>query len=224
MKRLTPSLALALVLAAGAVARADPTPPSWTYLGTPSPQTVNGSPALSGGANFITLLEPKSATGDSVIVAANISLFGSAATSTFGDSNGSYTLSVNITDTASGDSHVFTFAGKLGGTFSTGSSLVTNDILDTGANPQTQTWTASNGNFYTVTIPDSFYSPPGPANSGGLGAISAYVTVVAGQGGGSGGDDGGGGIAETPEPGTLALSCLGLAFAGAASWRKRRRG
>jgi hypothetical protein len=33
-----------------------------------------------------------------------------------------------------------------------------------------------------------------------------------------------GGISSAPEPSTLALSCLGLTFAGLASWRKRRRG
>ena len=59
------------------------------------------------------------------------------------------------------------------------------------------------------------YTPPGPPNASNAGSISAHVTVTPGNGHTSGGG--------TPEPSTLVLSCLGLGFAGLASWRKRRR-
>ena len=66
-------------------------------------------------------------------------------------------------------------------------------------------------NNYTVTIRS--YSPPGPPSASNYGSIAAHVdvtTLTPGQ-------------FNTPEPSTMVLSCLGLSFFGAASWRKRRQ-
>jgi hypothetical protein len=97
----------------------------------------------------------------------------------------------------------------LGGTFSAGNANVTNTFTGTTA----YNWTAPNGNKYTVTVGN--FTPPGPPTASNAGSISVHVAVTAGSGTVSGG--------HAPEPSTLLLSCLGLGFAGAASWRKRRR-
>jgi hypothetical protein len=114
-----------------------------------------------------------------------------------------------LTDTASGASTTMLFSGKLGGSFSGSNSNVSNQFTGT----TSYTWTAPNGNLYTVTLVG--YTPPGPPTASNAGSISAHVSVTPGEGGGHTGGS-------SPEPSTLVLSCLGLAFAGATSWRKRR--
>jgi len=214
MKRLLSLLALAVVLVANGTASADPSPPSWTYQWTPSPAAITGDPPFSGGVTFTTMAAPITAAGTSDIVATNLLLFGSATAANpdhFTDGGG-YSLTVHIVDVASGQDGFATFAGKLTGTFSAQSSNLTNDILDTVANPQTQVLFLGD-NKYTVTMPDNYYSPPGPVGLGSLGSIGARVVVE--------GSDGQ--VAETPEPTSLLLSCMGLTLAGAAAWRKRRQ-
>jgi len=119
-------------------------------------------------------------------------------------------------------SHTLTFTGGLytkpaeGGQtdegFSSESANVRNKFDDTG---KTQTFDIGS---YTFTVELQAYTPPGPpshasADHDVAGSISAHVTVTTlspGQ-------------IDSPEPGTLVLSCLGLSFAGGAAWRKRRQ-
>jgi hypothetical protein len=100
-----------------------------------------------------------------------------------------------------------TFTGKLGGSFSANNANVTDQFTG----KTSYTWTAPNGNTYSVTLNN--FTPPGPPTASNAGSISAHVTVTPGGGTISGG---------APEPSTLVLSCLGLGFAGLRSWRKRR--
>ena len=97
-------------------------------------------------------------------------------------------------------------------------------------------WTATLGsNTYQIPLADFSFTQPGiptqASTQNPIGAIAATIEVNApgggggtppGGGGGTPPGSGGGTTASTPEPSSLVLSCLGLGFAGLASWRRRR--
>jgi hypothetical protein len=199
---LTSACAVALVFVAS-TARADLV--AWSYSWTPTPDTVNattgdGSLKLSGEST-------QSVVGDSNVVATNIktasnALAGNAASFV----NAGYTLSMTLKDSLSGDHTTLNFTGLFNGTLSSQSANVGNTF--TGLTTQTATL---GGNLYSVTIGP--YSGPGIPSAGNFGAISASVTVKAG--------DSTGVPTSVPEPSTLILAglgCSGLLFA-----RYRRR-
>ncbi len=119
--------------------------------------------------------------------------------------NINYTLTVALTERTGSVAGPQTlsqnFSGVLTGTLDQSSANISNSFN----NPLSQLYSFSSGQTFLVTL-DS-YSPIGPPNAGGLGAISAVVTEVS----------------STPEPGSIALLAgLGLS----ASWmtyRRRRR-
>ncbi len=205
-----------LLCLGGTPARADSisTPEvQWNYNFTPSQSFVSADAPGSGTVSFTN--EPtKSATNSSDVVVTNLR-DSSTATATNPDTlntNGAWKVGLTLTDPASGSganaSSTFYFTGKLSGTFSATNSNITNAFTG----QTSYTWAAPSGNSYTVSL--SGYTPPGPPSASNAGSISAHITVtpfVSTSGTG------------TPEPSTLVLSCLGLGFAGLASWRKRRR-
>jgi hypothetical protein len=190
-----------------------PTPDvNWTYNFTPAQPFVSADPPGSGTVTFTN--EPtKSATNSSDVVVTNLRVSSTASPSNPDTlhTNGAWTTTLTLTDTASGASTTMTFTGKLSGTFSASNANVTNTFTG----KTSYTWTAPNGNMYTVSLVG--YTPPGPPTDNNAGSISAFVQVTPGNGSGH---TGGG---STPEPSTLVLSCLGLSFAGLTSLRKRRR-
>lgn len=197
-----------LLLLAGAPAWASPTPTDvqWTYNFTPNQSFVKSD---SGTGSITFTNEPaKNANNSSDVVLTNLRV-SSTATNSSPDSfnNAHWSGTLAITDKASNAGTTLTFQGQLGGTFSAGNANVTNTFTGTTA----YNWTAPNGNKYTVTVGN--FTPPGPPTASNAGSISVHVAVTSGSGT----------IASGPEPSTLLLSCLGLGFAGAASWRKRRR-
>src|SRR5436309_15851131 len=105
--------ALALVLLAGAAARADNMPPSqvqWTYNFSPGAPAVLADGNPSAGVTFTN--EPtKAATGGSDVVATNLRVF-STALATSPDkitgSNGNYALCLTLSRTASNGVHTGT--------------------------------------------------------------------------------------------------------------------
>jgi hypothetical protein len=232
MKRsllLVASTAGLLCLAAGP-ASAQMTPQiQWSYNFTPTQSFVAADSPGTGTVTFTN--EPgHNATNSSDVVVTNLRV-SSTAPSTTPDTltNAGYGFALQLKDTASGaTSSTLLLNGQLGGSFSSSNSNVTNTFTaatlgsgwTTGTNGSGQTtysWTAPgtvgnpNGNVYTVNL--TGYTPPGPPTAANAGSISAHVDVGLGTGHTS----------STPEPSTLVLSGLGLAFAGAASWRKRRR-
>ena len=212
MKRslLAIALAVGFLSMGGAPAWADSTTPQiqWTYNFTPS-QSFVASNTGSGTVSFTN--EPtKSATNTSDVVVTNLRVSSTAST-TSPDSlttGGAWKTPLVLTDSASGQSSTMMFTGKLSGTWSASNSNLMNTF--TGKTSYTVTL---GGNTYTVSLVG--YTPPGPPTASNAGSIAAFVQVTPANGGGH--------QAGTPEPSTLVLSCLGLGFAGLASWRKRRR-
>lgn len=188
---------------------------SWSYNFTPSQSFVSADSPGSGTVSFTN--EPtKSATNSSDVVVSNLRV-SSTATPDSPDmlsKNGAWSVSLTIKDGASGATDTMTFGGKLSGSFSASNSNITNQF--TGQTSFTWLAPAAPGSTtrdqFVVTL--TGYTPPGPPSASNAGSISAHVQVTP-QVGTSG--------TGTPEPSTLVLSCLGLSFAGLASWRKRRR-
>src|SRR5262245_60151140 len=195
--------ALALLWGVGA-ARADLI--AWSYNWDRTPVSV-ASDSGNGSVSFTN--EPtKDATGSSDTVATNLkanSLAPAAAPDALTRAKGAYTLSLKLTDKASGQSGVLTFSGVLSGKFSKDSANITNAFTG----PLTQVLTLG-VNTYTVTMGQ--YAPPGPPSASNFGSIAAHVDVQGSVGS----------TQSTPEPSALLLSGLGLALAGGAGWRKRR--
>jgi hypothetical protein len=203
MKRSTPLVALVLLLAAGAGARADFI--QWSYNWNINPISVL-SDSGNGSVSF-TNQPAQTASGNSDTVATNLkanSLADPATPDTL-NNTGAYSLTLSLTDTASGQSGTLSFAGKLSGSFSKNSANITNAFTG----PTTQTLFLGNDS-YTVTIGP--YSPPGPPDSTNLGSIAAHVDVSAIGPSGN----------PSPEPSALLLGLFGLSGAGVFSWRKRR--
>lgn len=164
-------------------------------------------------------------------------------------SNG-WSGALTMTDVASGKSAQLNLSGTfmgLNGTspsFSTGGANVYFNPATfkvTGASgPGLGTFSLANGmwtttlgsNTYTIPVADFSFTQPGiptqASTQNPIGAIAATIEVNAGStpppsgGGGTPPPSGGGNTASTPEPSSLVLSCLGLGFAGLASWRRRR--
>jgi len=220
--------ALALVLVAVTVAPAEQVSPDllqWTYNFAPvAPGTHNLLPAVTadsqpghGIAGVTFTNEPNQvATGSSDIVATNLRVFSSAMakkpdTLTYNGNptdSGAYGLTLTIS-TPDGSKTV-TFTGGLytepGKGFSAESANIKN-VFDLATKEQT-----FDLGKYTFTVSMQAYTPPGPPTQANSGSISAYVSVT----------NLSPGAIDTPEPGTMVLSCLGLTFLGGAAWRKRR--
>jgi hypothetical protein len=227
MKR--PSLffaaAAGLLCLAGAPARASQIAApgaQWTYSFTSSTASVSADPPGHGSVTLTSQSSPvdkmgnviPNTTGGSGSDVNGISLRTStSATDAKPDmiGSGNYTVSMKLTDFVSGQSQTFTFSGKMHGTFSVSNSHIENSWSGT-ADPNTgAVFHASLGNYdYKITV--AKFAGPDIPSATNPGVIQVHVETFTGVG-----------VAQMPEPSSVVLSCLGLAFLGAASWRKRRR-
>jgi hypothetical protein len=153
----------------------------------------------------------KHADGTSDIVVTNLRAFSDASRAkpdVFNHALISFKLLLQ--DALSKQSSTLTFTGFFSGMISRTSA----NVMFTPTAPLIQT-VKLGGHNYTISL--GTYAPPGPPDASNAGSISAHVAVdqISPGGGGSSG--------HAPEPSTLLLSCLGLAGAGAAGWRKWRR-
>jgi hypothetical protein len=209
---------LGMLILAGMQARAEPI--AWDYSWEPASLVVAADGGGTGGVS-LTVQAPVGATGPSDIVATNLRTFSSAPVTTpDAIAQGDYSLTLTLTDTASGRTGNMTFTGYLAGAFSTTSSNLANTFTG-----DTTKELRLGDNMYTVAIGP--YAPPGPPGAANAGTISAHVEVQRIPPDGGGGDDDPPDDdppddRPTPEPSTLVLTCLGMSFLGAASWRKRR--
>jgi len=237
MKRFRTLLAPTLILlfCGGPSARADQI--AYTYNFTPvrdanhpvdpnHPETRLAGLNSEDGTGTIALSnEPNvAATGKSSVVATNLGINSLAdpavAKEHIGIQNpadGNYTLELVLTDTKSTKSAIIFFNARLSGDFSKSNANIDNTFLGVTAKDgkvNGLTWTGElGGNIYTVDTPA--FANPGPPSAINKGSISFKVDVHPNTVQGGGGPT-------TPEPSSMLLSCLGLSFLGAASWRKRR--
>jgi hypothetical protein len=201
-------LALALVLATAGTGRADPV--VWWSSWSTSPNEV---PADIGSGKIVLTQDPTPVrhTNTSYVTATNIST-----SSTATDANPAFfthqdfSLFLTIYD---GDAptparaqllpaHTFEFAGYFHGPLT-----ATNDLVDAIIPDLTPQSFKIGSNLYTVTFVS--YTPPDVTLANQDGAISVKVEVGVQS------------IRTVPEPGTLLLSVLGLAFV-AVPWRRGR--
>lgn len=197
-------VSLALLLALVPKAHADLIP--WAYSWSRSPTDIL---ANAPGTGYIALTDEKQGTavGSSDIVATNLKTV-STATAANPDvfTAKSYALTLTLTDLTSGTSGTLTFNGLINGTLSSANSNLSNSFTG-----QTTQQLVLGNSIYTTII--GAYTPPGPPDSNNLGSIGAHADVTVSHV-----------IVESvPEPGTLALSLLGLAAVGAGRrWLPRR--
>jgi hypothetical protein len=182
---------LCLLLAAGA-ARADLV--AWNYDWSKS------SPGVPVGVDTGVVFTPSAgiATGDHTIRAVTLSAIIFPVRAAPQDVSGRpYSLVLDLTDKASGQTGEVTFTGQLFGPF--GDTNVFNA-------PRTQHLHLG-GHDYAVTL--VAYTAPGPPLSHLTGSIVAGVTIDAAD--------------TAPEPTGFALAAAGLSLAGGLSWVRRRR-
>lgn len=200
---------VALLALAGSL-HAAPLPPdalSWNFSWTPDAPSVVGDQGV-GGVTF-TKEPTKTIVGSSDIVATNLRTFSIApagSPESFGMS-GFYGLTIDLDIVQDGTpfSGSLYFTGKLGGTFSSEGSGVSNTFLDAG--PKSVVLGA-----YTFTVTLTSFTPPGPPSQNNTGSIGAFVEVSSIR------------PDSVPEPSTLVLSCLGgVALVGGAYRRWRAR-
>jgi hypothetical protein len=181
--------ALALLLAAATPSRAEFI--HWSYNWSRSPDVIH---ADSPGTGTITLTDEslKSVVGDSFIVATNLRTSSTATRSNPDRFTAKpYTLNLFVLDETSGASGTITFTGTIDGTVSIDSANLRSTFTG-----QTKQVLVLGANVYTVTIGP--FVQPGPPDASNAGSIGAEARVSVSS------------IVETlPEPGTLALACLG---------------
>lgn len=180
---------------------------AWTYSWSNSPQTILADNPAGGGEITLSNQPTQAAVGNSDIVATNIRTYSTASPSapdTF--TNKAYTLTLTLTDSASGQSGTAVFTGIFNGTLTAASSNISNTF--TGA---TTAILDLGNNQYTVTL--TAYTPPGPTGSVNAGGIGAHASVVVSQIH----------LADTPEPTALLLAALGIPLAALRFGRSRLR-
>jgi hypothetical protein len=196
MKRL---LFLALVtvpalLFAGASARADFIPWSYSFSVNPNPVTSNDG---SAAVNFAPTSGNFTGSNDGFLAA---SLTGSGSTTAAFSSRG-YTFTMHLTDVVSNTSANLSWTGAF-----SGNSMfnLTNKI------PSPNHTVTLGQHEYTVTL--GAFSPP---VSGRVGSFQAQVIATTPIGGGP--------VNQVPEPTSLLLAGLGLSGLGVRAWWRKRR-
>jgi hypothetical protein len=204
-----PRFVACLAFLIAAVAPAQGAFVSWSYNWSRVPADVVSADAF--GTSRISLTdEPLGrVTNSSDIIATNIKTSSTAPRANpnhFLD--GAYSLTLRLTDDASGETGTLTFDGVFNGTLSSSSADISTSFTSA-----TSGTLVLGGHTYAVTIGD--YSPPGPPGINNAGSIGAHVEVTPGP--------------EVPpppptndmpEPSTVVLGLIGMAFAGVSFWWK----
>ncbi len=196
------ALAVAVCLSTGSLARAD-------YIAefnfTPDKTTLYSTNDPTLGKITLSNESPAKAEGNTTLIATNITTWASPTTDIAKNpavfQNVGFTLTLYVTDFASGKSNQMYFSGQFNGTLSQGSA----QLVETPTSPVTQTQTIGN-HTYTVTVGP--YVPPGNPTSGTVGSLGAVATIT---------------VSSVPEPSAFVLAVLGLVTVGGGWWYHRRR-
>jgi PEP-CTERM motif len=223
-------LTLTCLLFVTSTLHADPI--QWSYSWTRSPLSVASDASGTGGIS-LTLGTGVPMTGDSDVTAVNLSTFSSALPGTTDHfTNSPFSLTLTLTDTASGSTGQTTFTGVFNGTLSPTSAQITATY------DQSVHGLTIGSNIYSVSL--GAFVPPGIPDSTTVGSIGAFVSVIAGTTNNGGGGDtiniggglsdglgnspGGGtvGVNDVPEPATLVLAAMATPAFGLMYWRRRQ--
>ena len=209
--RRLPLGALLVTLLAAPPARADLV--SWSYNWSTTTPFVQAAGDPTAGIKVGAAGAGGLVQGNSSLVAASLSAVSSASPGTPSTiANAGYSLTLTITDKASGKQGSLTFTGVFNGTLSSAGVNISNAF----ASPLSRSVTLGSDSYVVTVGP---FVPPGPPGAPVYGSIGA--SVVASLGSGTGGTTGG---PQAPEPSSLLLAGLGLVGAAGARWRGRRAG
>ncbi len=208
---------LALGLVSAGSARAEMVGFSYHWASSPSvvvgtnPSNITGNGISSGSVAF-ALAPAGSASsllggGPTTIPGATLTTTGSAPLDAADSFASPFSMTLHLSDTASGTTGDLTFAGTVNGSLTISTSTLTADF----ASPLTQQLTLG-GHVYSVTIDPAAAGipPPGAATPG---QINALVQVAAPPSPPA---------APTPEPPAVLLAGLALALLGLACCRRAR--
>jgi hypothetical protein len=124
---------------------------------------------------------------------------------TFDPATAQYTLGMTFTDNATHKSGSLTFTGSVGGALSATTSTLTNSLSPT---PNSLTL---DGHVYTVTMSSVALAPPTSPQQSILATVRVSdVNTPAPP------------TANTPEPGSIVLACMGVTFSSQACLRRLR--
>jgi hypothetical protein len=185
----------------------------WSYQWSAQPTVVDADPlgpnhtpaggiTLTPGAITITGGKPGVASGDSNIIAVNLTAFTFSPSPNgkpYSFTNAPYRLGITLTDVDSNQSGVLHFSGVFDGSLT--DQMVDLHTYFTSASRQSL---ILGHNRYMVSL--TTYTPPDPPAQGGEGSISAFVSVQP---------------VSAPEPSALVLAGIGLAAAFFSGLRRR---
>jgi hypothetical protein len=222
IRTIQPCFLLALALLCGNSAKADYL--NWSYSTEPSVAGVSAGGAGGSSGGTVQLTEfTNQAGGTSIPVIAYTTASASTSPVTFNPSSSTYSLAMTITDNSTHDSGSLTFTGAVGGTLSATTSTLNNSFV-----PSPNSLTLD-GHKYTVTIPSLALASPTSPQQNILASVSvsnvteppvvvprAVHPFVAPQTFAVVSTP----TTSTPEPGSIILACLGIAFMGTSGVRR----
>jgi hypothetical protein len=183
---------------------------NWSYTSTSSvPGLAVGALSPSGGASVSLAGFNNGSAATSIPILAYITSTSLTNPIAFDPSTAKYTLGITVTDNATHDSGTLTFNGSVGGALSATTSTLSNSFA-----PSSSSLTLD-GHLYTVTIPSVALAPPTSPQQ----TIFATVRVSDGTGGGTPPTP----TTNTPEPGGIALACMGITVHGSQALLRRLR-
>jgi hypothetical protein len=115
-----------------------------------------------------------------------------------------YALTLFLVDVESGQSGTMTFTGRIDGDLGAGFSRLQNTFTG----PPNPVIVLGNHRFTATNLT---FTPPGIPGAANAGSVSAHLTIIVDE------------IIQAPEPGSLALSGLGVFLLGLVRWRRGRR-
>lgn len=200
---------LGLSLLCGSSAKADYI--NWSYTSTSSVHGLAvGALSPSGGASVSLAGFNNGSAATSIPVLAYTTSTSLTDPIAFDPSTAKYRLGITFTDNATHDSGTLNFSGSVGGTLSATTSTLNNSIA-----PSSSSLTLD-GHVYTVTIPSTVLAPPTSPQQ------TIYATVRVSDVSGDGGTPSTP-TTNTPEPGGIALACMGITFHGSQALLRRLR-
>jgi hypothetical protein len=222
IRTIQPCFLIALALLCGNAARADYL--NWTYTSNPNVPGISAGALSPNGGALVTLtnFSAPQAGALSIPVIAYVTATSSTTSINFGPSANSpstYSLALTITDGTTHDSGTLNFTGSLAGPLTATTSGVVNRLT-----PVSSSALTLDGHKYTVSIPSVTLASPTSPQQNILASVSVSnatgPSVVVPQAVAVVPPSTTNTPTNTPEPGSIILACLGIAFLGTSGVRR----